>query len=166
MTLYQRYKQARQAYMDSPTRASLRVYLIYKARYTKRWDERLAKGADVTHLQEAILSDGSIVRGQPEHVARAVAIDRDMCAVERAWVDQLRAEGIKAAHPDDGWVKRAENKVHLCYPQFNDGLGVADLLALGTPEKWRVVRVVGSSDLLLRTPDTPSPFYWHFEERS
>lgn len=50
---------------------------------------------------------------------------------ERKWIADLRATGVKAAHPDDGWVDRIRNHVVLAYPQFNDGLEVGDLLALG-----------------------------------
>jgi hypothetical protein len=50
------------------------------------------------------------------------------------WIEELRFRGVKAAHPDDGWVLRESNEVTLTYPQFNDGLCVGDLLALGWPE--------------------------------
>lgn len=114
--------------------------------------------------QSERLSDGSVVSGQPDHVARAVDIDRHMVANERAWVAHLRQMGIKAAHPDDGWVDREVNKIHLCYPQFNDGLKVGELLALGSPTGCtRIVRVVDTSENRLAVGD-PSPWYYHFEE--
>lgn len=53
-------------------------------------------------------------------------------------VDRLRAAGIKACHPDDGWVRREcptrpeiAGSVYLCYPQFNDGPDIGDTIALG-----------------------------------
>lgn len=109
----------------------------------------------------AQLRDGSRVSGQAEHVARSVAIDRDMAREEREWIASLRAKGVKAAHPDDGWVDRDVNRVHLCYPQFDDGLEVGDVLALGWP--WRATRLVRIVD----TDDNPfsseRPWYLHFE---
>jgi len=46
-------------------------------------------------------------------------------------IQKLRNEGVKAAHPDDGWVDREKNYVILTYPQFNDGVDVEDVIALG-----------------------------------
>lgn len=64
-----------------------------------------------------------------------------------AWVKPLREDGIRAAHPDDGWVDRNENTVCFCYPDFNDGAGVGDLVALGRPDEYRIVRLTGEIPL-------------------
>jgi hypothetical protein len=75
-------------------------------------------------------------------------IANDMERQQTEWIAGLRAAGIKAAHPDDGWVDRENNIVTLCYPQFNDGIEPGDLIALGWP-KWhgkdrhRIVRILG-----------------------
>ena len=61
---------------------------------------------------------------------------------KREWISTLRFKGVKAAHPDDGWVDRVENSVILAYPQFNDGVHIEDLIALGDPEKWRIVKIL------------------------
>jgi hypothetical protein len=110
------------------------------------------------------LRDGSVVSGEPEYVVRAKFLDDRMHDDKQAWIARLRAHGVKAAHPDDGWVDRRQNKVHLCYPQFNDGLEVGDLLALGDPfGGTRFVRVTATSELgPLQV--TPGPWYWHFED--
>lgn len=84
--------------------------------------------------------DGSTVRGDREHVARVVAIEENMRRQERNSVAELRAQGVKAAHPDDGWVNRERNTVRLEYPTFNDRPQVGDLIALGWP--WRGYRLV------------------------
>lgn len=76
-----------------------------------------------------------------------------------AWVADLRSRGVKAAHPDDGWVDRKKNRVVLCYPQFNLGLEVGDLIALGWPDKWRLVRVMGFDRNMLADDDQ---FYVRF----
>lgn len=70
---------------------------------------------------------------------------------EKNWIAMLRSNGIKAAHPDDGWVSRkgqrnhmgrmGDNSVALCYPQFNDGIHPGDIIALGWHDKFRLVRV-------------------------
>jgi len=60
---------------------------------------------------------------------------------KRKWVAALREQGVKAAHPDDGWVNREKNNVFFCYPQFNDYPKVGDTIALGWADKWRLVKV-------------------------
>lgn len=60
---------------------------------------------------------------------------------EADWIADLRRRGVKAAHPDDGWVDREANTVHFAYPQFNDGVKVGDKIALGWPDKYRIVTV-------------------------
>ena len=59
------------------------------------------------------------------------------------WVKFLQSLGVKAAHPDDGWVNREENYVQLVYPQFNDSPKVGDIICLGQSfnNKNRLVRV-------------------------
>lgn len=65
------------------------------------------------------------------------------------WISNLRAAGIKAAHPDDGWVDRTENRVAFAYPQFDDGADVGDMVALGWPDRFRLVKVTE----VLKRPD-------------
>lgn len=107
--------------------------------------------------------DGSKVRGTPEAVAVAIDIENRMQAQEGDWIAKLRAAGVKAAHPDDGWVHRTDDPcVHLEYPSFNDGVGVGDLIALGWgwDPKYRIVRVT-------RIEETSPMFglrHYHFEE--
>lgn len=80
--------------------------------------------------------------------AEFVRIYDDVCRKSEEsnaqWITKLRAAGIKAAHPDDGWVDRERNEIHLAYPQFHDGLEVGDLLALGYHfADTRLVEVTG-----------------------
>lgn len=123
-------------------------------------------------------ASGAVISGHAEHVARARQRDHDRQAEQVAWIAALRGAGVKAAHPDDGWVNRERNTVHLAYPQFNDGLSVGDLLALGWPgdevdrergvRRTRLVRVTGSSPNRFAhglTADAEH-WYWHFEEVS
>lgn len=87
-------------------------------------------------------------------------IGREMEAEKKAWIADLRAYGVKAAHPNDGWVDREKHEVFLCYPQFNDGVTVGDTIALGSPgRKTLLVKVIGSRALFL----DPSMVYWEFE---
>jgi hypothetical protein len=75
---------------------------------------------------------------------------------EAAWIADLRERGIKAAHPDDGWVDRENNIVTFCYPQFNSGVTVGDQIALGHHDKHRIVEVVERMPkLMLDIYDTP-----------
>jgi hypothetical protein len=74
---------------------------------------------------------------------------REMEEEETVWIAKLRAEGVKAAHPDDGWVDRKGNTVHFAYPQFNDGAGVGDRIALGNAEEYRIVTLTGQAGSVL-----------------
>jgi hypothetical protein len=66
---------------------------------------------------------------------------------EKEWIAALRSHGVKAAHPNDGWIDREKNELHFCYPQFNDGAGIGDIVALGwasdAPGKTKFVRLTG-----------------------
>ena len=66
---------------------------------------------------------------------------------EKEWIATLRQQGVKAAHPNDGWVDREKNELHFCYPQFNDGAKEGDIVALGWPSdppgKTKFVRLTG-----------------------
>lgn len=85
--------------------------------------------------------------------AGAMAIMRDIATTmeqqQEEWISGLRAAGVKAAHPDDGWVDRDANTVCFVYPQFDDGVNVGNLIALGWPtwsgnkSQHRIVRVTG-----------------------
>ncbi len=83
-----------------------------------------------------------------QHVALYASIANDMEREQDDWIAALRADGVKAAHPDDGWVNRKDNFVQFVYPQFNDGAKAGDLVALGCPQwtskhpQHRVVRLV------------------------
>lgn len=61
---------------------------------------------------------------------------------KRQWIANLREQGVKASHPDDGWVDREKNTVFFCYPQFNDYPKVGDTISLGWHTKYRLVKVV------------------------
>lgn len=95
------------------------------------------------------MSYGTLVSGDPAMVALWHDICREMNAVQEAWIAELRAQGVKAAHPDDGWVDRKNNTLKFVYPQFNDGAEAGDLVALGWPpgslssSKHRIVRLKG-----------------------
>lgn len=111
----------------------------------------------MAHIERTLRS-GATVRAAPEHMATVLAIEERMQQEETSWVQALRDAGVKAAHPDDGWVKRNPDRsghVHLEYPQFKDGaLEVGDLIALGWPgQSWetpmartRIVRVTKVGD--------------------
>lgn len=89
------------------------------------------------------------VSGQIGAVGMMHDIATTMEQQQAEWIAALRDAGVKAAHPDDGWVDRVENTVYFCYPQFDDGVGIGDLIALGWPQwrskkpKHRIVRVIG-----------------------
>lgn len=81
-----------------------------------------------------------------------VALWGDICQeadrLDAEWIEQLRRDGIKAAHPNDGWVDRVNNQVGMVYPHFDDGAQVGDLMVIGWRSDLlnnRVVRITGKS---------------------
>ena len=81
--------------------------------------------------------------GDPRFMANWERICREGHAREVEWVSELKKKGVSASHPDDGWVDRKRNEVNLVYPHFNSGVRMGDEIALGCPEEYRIVTVVG-----------------------
>lgn len=83
---------------------------------------------------------------------------------EREWIADLRARGIVAAHPDDGWVNRDLNEIFFAYPQFDDGVRVGARVALGEPYgKTRIIQLTGVS---VRRSILSGMKFWKFSEVS
>lgn len=88
------------------------------------------------------------VSGQAKFVSMYAGIADNMEREQDAWIAGLRSIGVKASHPDDGWVDRKNNSMQFVYPQFNDGAKVGDLVALGSPQwssanpQHRIVRLI------------------------
>lgn len=83
-----------------------------------------------------------LATGTSEFVNHWRRVCDDLERAHRAWIARLRAEGVKAAHPDDGWVDRIRSTVTLSFPDFNDGAATGDLVALGSHDHHRLVRIV------------------------
>lgn len=85
---------------------------------------------------------GVTMRGERWLVEQMKQAANEMRAKELRWIADLRAIGIKAAHPDDGHVNRTRSANHdfvsFCYPRFDDGVREGDLIALGWPDEYRV----------------------------
>ena len=98
------------------------------------------------------------VSGNAEFVSHWDQICGDMEKMERKWIQDLRAHGFKAAHPNDGWVNRETNEVVFTYPQFNDGAGIGDLVMIGWAgdKDQRPVRLIAQRRGFL--------LHWKFED--
>lgn len=84
----------------------------------------------------------TVSNAQDEFAKCFVAAWKEREAKEKEWIKMLRTLGVAAAHPDDGWVNRDENTVQFCYPFFGGrDHNVGDLIALGTPDDYRIVRI-------------------------
>lgn len=103
---------------------------------------------------------GATCSGRPD------LVDAFRRAVERAtgeedgWIARLRADGVRAAHPDDGWVDRDAGTVRFVYPQFDDGVVPGCVVALGWPDGHRLVRLlerIGDTGLEWRFSPLPGP---------
>lgn len=69
--------------------------------------------------------------GRPDFMSTWANICREGHRREQAYNTALRDRGIKAAHPNDGWVDLKNQKLTFTYPHFNDGATSGDLVALG-----------------------------------
>ena len=79
----------------------------------------------------------------------------------REWIDALRAEGIKAAHPDDGHINLHDREVHFASSYYNDNVKIGDRVVLGAPDaRQRLVRLVGVRNNPFSSWDST---YWKFE---
>ncbi len=102
-----------------------------------------------------------LATGNPAFVSSWDAGCRADHVNERLWIAKLRNLGIKAAHPDDGWVDREENKLTFAYPQFNDGVEVGDLVCLGwAGQRSRVMKITA----VKRSDFFDSLVYYYFEQ--
>lgn len=54
---------------------------------------------------------------------------------------KLRSMGVKAWHPDDGWVDRQKNSVKFAYPEYEMHIEPGDIICLGWTWKYRLVVV-------------------------
>jgi hypothetical protein len=105
--------------------------------------------------------DGLLSSSDPEAVARWDAMVQAQEMAGASLADQLRAIGVKCAHPDDGWVsgmnpdgsyrkspplaERKDGYLSVSwYPLFDDGAEAGDLIALGAHydgKPYRLCRV-------------------------
>jgi hypothetical protein len=72
-----------------------------------------------------------LIGGSASDQALWKSVCKEVDDLNKKWVDKLRQEGFKAAHPNDGWVDRENNKFELAYPHFDDGIEVGDKVMLG-----------------------------------
>ena len=91
------------------------------------------------HSQICVRSNGS--KAGDDFVALYNKTSQQFASKEREWIHELREQGVKASHPDDGWVNREENYVQFSYPQFYENPKVGDKIALGRHEKYRIVKI-------------------------
>lgn len=60
---------------------------------------------------------------------------------KEVWISKLKAENIRASHPDDGWHDREKKSFILCYPDFFEGINVGDKVALGDYDEYKTLEV-------------------------
>ena len=66
---------------------------------------------------------------------------RDIEEKTRELISELREKGVKALHPNDGWIDRENKIAQFCYPRFNDGVNIGDKIALGDYRSHTIVEV-------------------------
>lgn len=104
----------------------------------------------------------NLVEGKHEFVDRWKQNCLKRQIEEDKWIESLRSKGVKAAHPDDGHVDRENNVIRMAYPDFNDGLEVGCLMALGGRNEFRIVKIVDK----IEETSIFGPLFesWKFEE--
>lgn len=104
---------------------------------------------------------GAMTGGSAEHQALWLKICDEHDKLEAAFVEWLRARGVKMAHPNDGWIDRENNIARPSYPHFDDGAEVGDLVCFGwhdtKPEKLIWGRITSKRTWLNNHPE------YHFE---
>jgi hypothetical protein len=66
-----------------------------------------------------------------QHVVSYNQICEDYKSNKDSWIQSLKDQGYKAAHPNDGWVDREKNTVQFVYPHFNLCPQIGDKIMLG-----------------------------------
>ena len=102
-----------------------------------------------------------LVGGTPETRAMWHTICDEMKQKKADWIAELREQGFKAAHPNDGWVDREKNIISFCYPQFDDGVEVGSKVMLGWPGERGRLRPIRLVEFI---PGAFSPGGWRFED--
>jgi hypothetical protein len=84
------------------------------------------------------------LKGQEDLVHNFEEITIKQNIETQQWINFLISLGVKAAHPDDGWVNREKNSIKFAYPHFNNNPKVGDVICLGwaNHNKNRLVRVI------------------------
>ena len=101
-------------------------------------------------LSENVVKRRQFVRNNVTGNIDTVADWHSLCTQkekrEDDWLVSLQSIGMKAVHPDDGWVDRYSSTdfdyVCLQFPYFSDDPQPGDLIALGGPDQYRVRRVL------------------------
>ena len=64
------------------------------------------------------------------------------------WIKELKEQGYKAAHPNDGWVNREDNVFQLCYPYFEEQIKIGDKVMLGWHNEHKTNKSVIVVDII------------------
>ena len=96
-------------------------------------------------MMQAKMDDGAVVTAYGQagerFLRQLIAINLEMREKKERWIEALQRAGVVAAHPDDGWVDRAKNSMQMVYPHFSGLIEVGSRIALGQPDKYRIVDV-------------------------
>lgn len=82
------------------------------------------------------------------------------------FVNEMRMLGVSIIHLDDGWVNRKDNTLVFCYPTVIATPTINSLCCLGSPEKYRIVRLLKFRKWMIPAPGAPeySNGTWSFAE--
>ena len=114
--------------------------------------------------------DGLMTTNNPDNFHHITAYNQ-ICKKhedkEKQWINELREQGFKASHPNDGWVDREKNIIRLVYPQFDDGAKVGDKIMLGwhsDKKTWRPIVLTKEYESLVNLSNTKEFYFKEIED--
>lgn len=103
-------------------------------------------------------SDGLCRSNDAEFIHRWNESGKNHIERRRSWKNEMAIKGCRIAMADDGWVDRVRNTVSPpTYADMHMECLPGDLIALGGPDKWRIVRCLAVAWNNLMSP--PFPVY-------
>ena len=103
---------------------------------------------------DLVSEDGLASSNDPSFINLWNDLGRRQRAEREMWARDMVILGAKAVMADDGWVKRDRNELSIPdYADVRATLVHFDIVALGGPGKWRLVRIDGYRD----NPFLPGP---------
>lgn len=87
-----------------------------------------------------VRSNGSIDGDSFVGLFASISIENEKKDAE--WIQFLIDTGVKAAHPNNGWVDREKKIIRLVDPYFKCMLFPGDIIAIGDRDDYKLVKIL------------------------